>query len=142
MARFRHNLRDERGMTLIRVGVGLVAFLAATMLSVDAGVTMVSRTQSQNAADAGATNQGMADLIEKDPNAYWDVSNKKVVSTMHPSPRVVAIPLFDPMYYFIEEGMPGGSVIGHITPIGGLFTGNGGGPSPVNAFPKAIVLVT
>jgi hypothetical protein len=31
MTKFRRNLRDERGMTLIMVGVGLVAFMAATM---------------------------------------------------------------------------------------------------------------
>jgi Flp pilus assembly protein TadG len=106
----------------------------------------------------GPTHQGMDDLIALDPNAYWDISNKQVVSTMHPSPRVVAIPLFDPVYYdsgkqngrnadlkavnylgfFIEE-MQGNDVKGRITPIGGLHTGNGGGGSP-NSFPKAILL--
>ena len=78
---------------------------------------------------------------------------------MSPSPRVVAIPLFDPIYYdsgkrngrnadlkvvnymgfFIEE-MQGGDVKGRITPIGGIFSGNGG-PAPVGTFPIAIVLV-
>ena len=50
----RRNWRDERGMTLVLVGVGMVAFLAATMLSVDVGMMMVARTESQKAADAGA----------------------------------------------------------------------------------------
>jgi Flp pilus assembly protein TadG len=54
MSKQRRNLRDERGMTLVMVGVGMVAFLAATMLSVDVGQMMVARTQSQSAADSGA----------------------------------------------------------------------------------------
>ncbi len=44
----------------------------------------------------GPTKQGMEDLIAKDPDAYWDVSNKKVVSSMHPSPRVVDHPALRP----------------------------------------------
>jgi hypothetical protein len=81
------------------------------------------------------------------------------MSSMSPSPRVVAIPLFDPVYYdegkrngrnadlkvvnymgfFIEE-MRGNDVIGRITPISGLLKGNGG-PAPTGAFPIAIILV-
>lgn len=106
----------------------------------------------------GPTRQGMDDLIGRDPNAYWDEANKRVVSTMRPSPRVVAIPLFDPAYYadgkqngrnaslkfvnylgFFVEGMRGNEVVGRITPIGGLRTGLG--PAPAGAFPYAIRLV-
>jgi hypothetical protein len=107
----------------------------------------------------GPTKQGMDDLIARDPNAYWDATNKRVVSDIHPSPRVVAIPVFDPIYYdsgkrngrnadlkavnyigFFIERMVGADVKGYITPIGGLHKGNGG-PTPPGAFPKAIVLV-
>ncbi len=108
---------------------------------------------------SGPTRQGIDDLIAKDPSARWDRYDNKVVSTMSPSPRVVAIPLFDPIYYdsgkrngrnadlkvvnymgfFIEE-MRGNDVVGRITPIGGIFSGNGG-PAPVGTFPIAIVLV-
>jgi hypothetical protein len=107
----------------------------------------------------GPTHQGMAELIDRDPSAYWDTHNDRVVSSMHPSPRVVAIPLFDPVYYdsgkrngrnadlkavnymgFFIEDMQGGNVVGRITPIGGMLTGNGG-PAPVGAFPLAITLV-
>ena len=107
----------------------------------------------------GPTRQGMDDLIARDPSAYWDTYHDKPVSTMHPSPRVVAIPLFDPVFYdsgkrsgrnadlkavnymgfFIEE-MQGNTVVGRITPIGGLLTGNGG-PAPTGAFPISIILV-
>ena len=107
----------------------------------------------------GPTNQGMGDLIARDPNAYWNESTNRVVSSMKPSPRVVAIPLFDPVYYaegkaggrnaslkfvnymgfFIEE-MQGNEVVGRITPIGGIRKG-GGSPAPAAAFPKSIRLV-
>ncbi len=113
----------------------------------------------------GPTKQGMDDLIAKDPNAYWDNVNKKAVSGLPPqngvaatSPRVVAIPLFDPQYYyegkmngrnaslkfvnyigFFIEPMRGNEVWGRITYIGGLH--KGGLPSPAGANPKAIRLV-
>jgi hypothetical protein len=107
----------------------------------------------------GPTKQGMDDLIARDPYASWDTVNNKVInSNASPSPRVVAIPLFDPVYYdtgkqngrnadlkvvnflgFFIEAMQGNDVKGRITPIGGIFKGNGG-PAPVNAFPKVILL--
>jgi Flp pilus assembly protein TadG len=107
----------------------------------------------------GPTTQGMGDLVDRDPSAYWDGVNKKVVSSMHPSPRVVAIPLFDPVYYaegkasgrnaslkfvnylgFFLERMNGNEVVGRITPIGGLRKANAG-PAPAGAFPLSIRLV-
>lgn len=107
----------------------------------------------------GPVAQGIADLLAKDPGAYWDQDAEKPVSPYGKSPRVVAIPLFDPVYYeegkaggrnaslkfvnylgfFIEE-MRGGEVIGRITPIGGLRKG-GMGPAPAGAFPVVIRLV-
>jgi hypothetical protein len=106
----------------------------------------------------GPTKQGIDDLIAKDPNAYWDSINEKPVSKMHPSPRVIAIPLFDPVYYetgkvngrnadlkavtymgfFIEE-MDGKDVKGRVTPISGIYSGSG--PDPTGMFPIAIILV-
>ena len=107
----------------------------------------------------GPTKSGMETLIARDPSAHWSESENKVISSMSPSPRVVAIPLFDPVYYdtgkqngrnadfkvvnymgFFMEEMQGNEVKGRITPIGGLLSGNGG-PAPVGAFPIAIVLV-
>lgn len=106
----------------------------------------------------GPTRQGMDDLIDRDPTARWDTATNRVVSSMRPSPRVVAIPLFDPVYYaegkaggrnaslkfvnylgFFLEEMNGNEVVGRITPIGGLRTGFG--PAPAAAFPYAIRLV-
>ena len=51
----RRNLyRDERGMVLVFAGMGLLAFMSATMLAIDVGMFMVARTQAQTTADAGA----------------------------------------------------------------------------------------
>ncbi|MET0212093.1 MAG: pilus assembly protein TadG-related protein, partial [Vicinamibacterales bacterium] len=54
MKRLQARLHDERGMTLVMVATGLVAFLSATMLAVDVGMLMVARTEAQSSADAGA----------------------------------------------------------------------------------------
>lgn len=107
----------------------------------------------------GPTKQGMDDLIAKDPDARWDDGKSEVVSSMHPSPRVVVIPLFDPVYYytgkmngrnaslkfvnylgFFLERMDGNEVVGRITPVSGVMNANAG-PAPAAAFPYVIRLV-
>jgi hypothetical protein len=107
----------------------------------------------------GPTLDGIDDLIARDPGAYWDSTLNKPVSTMNPSPRVAAIPLYDPNYYdegkrngryadlkvanymgFFITSRSGNNVYGRITPISGLYKGNAG-PAPVNAFPRVIRLV-
>ncbi|HUP90329.1 MAG TPA: pilus assembly protein TadG-related protein [Longimicrobiales bacterium] len=49
---------------------------------------------------SGPLNQGIDELINLDPNAYWDVANKRVAnsafSPWQNSPRIVKIPLFAP----------------------------------------------
>jgi Flp pilus assembly protein TadG len=57
-------------MSLIIVGMGMMAFMAAGMLAVDVGMLMTSRAQSQNAADAGA----FAGAIALAYNDYTDRS--------------------------------------------------------------------
>jgi len=47
-------VRDEAGMSLVFVGMGLMAFLSASMLAIDVGMLMTARNQAQNSADAGA----------------------------------------------------------------------------------------
>src|SRR5687767_14783341 len=54
LERFRRLQRDERGMTLMFVAVGLTTFLAASTLAIDVGMFMTAKSQAQNAADAGA----------------------------------------------------------------------------------------
>src|SRR3954451_7739952 len=46
--------RDERGMSFVFIGLGFMAFVAATTLAVDVGMFMTARSQAQNAADSGA----------------------------------------------------------------------------------------
>jgi hypothetical protein len=107
----------------------------------------------------GETNQGIDDLMAKDPGAYYDASRKKVVSPNSPSPRVFPIPLFDPDYYqngithgrnaslkivdylgFFLEGRSGNNVYGRIVPYLGVVD-DSAGPAPADSFPKAIRLV-
>ena len=52
--RIRTLTGDERGFSLVFVAVGLMGFLAASMLAIDVGMLMTARSQSQNSADAGA----------------------------------------------------------------------------------------
>jgi Flp pilus assembly protein TadG len=107
----------------------------------------------------GPTAQGTADLVAKDPNAYWDTYCSCVKgSAFGKSPRVAIVPLYDPDYYetgkhngnnaslkvanyigFFIEGLNGQQVVGRITPVTGLV--KGGVPIPDAAFPKAIRLV-
>src|SRR5215470_2194133 len=52
--RLTHLGRDERGMSFVWVGIGFMAFFAATTLAIDVGMFMTARSQAQNSADAGA----------------------------------------------------------------------------------------
>jgi Flp pilus assembly protein TadG len=63
-----HVLRDEQGMSLVFVAVGFMAMLSATTLAIDVGMFMNSRSQAQNAADAGA-HAGAVALVF---NSYTD----------------------------------------------------------------------
>lgn len=107
----------------------------------------------------GPTNQGVDDLIALDMGATWNTTTNSVDSTMHPSPRVFPIPLYDPEYYafgkangrnadlkvanwvgFFVERRQGNNVYGRITPVSGVMD-NDAGPAPAGAFPKVIRLV-
>src|SRR2546423_3428811 len=107
----------------------------------------------------GPTNQGIDDLIVRDPNAYWDTAKNEVHTSMNPSPRVFPIPLYDPDYYqrgkvngrnatlkvanwigFFVVARNGNTVTGRITPILGVIDNNAG-PAPTGVFPMAIRLV-
>ena len=45
---------DESGMSYVFIGMGMMAFLSASMLAIDVGMLMTARNQAQNSADAGA----------------------------------------------------------------------------------------
>ena len=123
----------------------------------------------ENGNMVGPTKQGMQDLIDLDPGAYWSsscpTSPQGCVMGIDPkyggkSPRVVVIPLYDPVEFalgpahgknivlttvnylgfFIEPLTGPGEVKGIITPIGGLLKG-GAGAAPPGAFPRVIRLV-
>jgi Flp pilus assembly protein TadG len=54
MNRLQRLGRDERGMSYVFIGLGMTAFMSASMLAIDVGMLMTARNQAQNSADAGA----------------------------------------------------------------------------------------
>jgi hypothetical protein len=112
----------------------------------------------ESAATTMDTVHAVLDLIARDPSAYWNSASGRVVSTQVPSPRVVVIPVYDPLYFdqgkqigdfsqirisnfvgFFLESVEGTNVIGRITPVAGLLDTSG--PAPAGSFARAIRLV-
>ncbi|HZI78529.1 MAG TPA: pilus assembly protein TadG-related protein [Vicinamibacterales bacterium] len=113
----------------------------------------------------GPTKDGTQELIDSDPDAVWDTACNKGKgcvrnSDFGTSPRIRAIPLYDPAVYaadqhsgksqpslqvvnylgfFIESVDGGGAVRGRITPITGKFSKSA--PSATGGFARAIMLV-
>jgi Flp pilus assembly protein TadG len=54
MSRLQRLRKDESGMSYVFIGLGMMAFLSASMLAIDVGMLMTARNQAQNSADAGA----------------------------------------------------------------------------------------
>ena len=54
MSRIYRLRNDESGMSYVFIGLGMMAFLSASMLAIDVGMLMTARNQAQNSADAGA----------------------------------------------------------------------------------------
>ena len=129
----------------------------ATIISIDMSNPLYL-TQEPGAME-GPTNQGIDELIAKDPNAHWDTGCRCVRGSNAPiSPRVTPLPLYDPKKYaegkangrnadfwlanimgFFIDRRQGNQVYGYITPISGLVNPNV--PAPTGAFPVAIRLV-
>ncbi len=104
------------------------------------------------------TASGANALIAADPTAYWDGTNKRVISPLSPSPRVIVIPVYDPLYFdqgkrvgnftqlkvsnfigFFIDHMVGNNVVGKIMPALGQVAD--GTAVPQGAFARAIRLV-
>lgn len=116
----------------------------------------------ENGNMVGPTRQGTQALIDKDPGAVWNTGCNCVQGSAYGShsPRIVVIPVYDPVAYangpqngknivlkftnfigfFIEPLNGSGEVMGRITPVAGRMAG-GGGPAPAGAFAKIIRLV-
>ena len=67
MNRLRRLRGDQSGMTYVFIGLGMMAFISGSMLAIDVGMLMTSRSQAQNSADAGAL-AGATALVFND----WD----------------------------------------------------------------------
>jgi hypothetical protein len=119
-------------------------------------------TQEPGAME-GPTIQGVQDLYDKDPGAYWDTTCNCVKGSAfgnNTSPRIFPIPVFDPIYYaigkangrnadfklsnvigiFLTQRPSGNQIYGRITPILGDVDDNAG-PAPAGSFATAIRLV-
>jgi hypothetical protein len=118
----------------------------------------VQMTQEPGAME-GPTIHGMEVLMAKDPTAYWDDYQKRVISEFGQSPRVFPIPLYDPDVYasgkangrtadlvsrnwlgFFVEYIGGNEVRGRIVPIRGVIA-DGLPMAPDGVYPRAIRLV-
>jgi hypothetical protein len=123
----------------------------------------------ENGNTVGPTAQGMQDLIDQDPNAYWDDSancvkgstyngNNPSQCTMN-SPRIRPIPVYNPIDFaqgpqhgknivltnvnylgFFIEPLNGGEVRGRLMGLIGAYDNNAG-PAPPGTTPKVIRLV-
>jgi hypothetical protein len=62
--RLRRVGTDESGMSYVFIGLGMMAFLSASMLAIDVGMLMTARNQAQNAADAGALGGAVAMMYD------------------------------------------------------------------------------
>ena len=122
-------------------GGGAEAYRTAIATCQDTRVFIGDELQPLSGKLAGPTVQGIADLINLDPEATWDREKHAIVDSCAPSascglvsPRVVAIPVFDPARFewsLINSGRPqlvitnfigvfidgvvGGQVTGYIT---------------------------
>ncbi len=54
MKRIERLRQNESGMSYVFIGMGMMAFISASMLAIDVGMLMTARSQAQNSADAGA----------------------------------------------------------------------------------------
>jgi hypothetical protein len=113
----------------------------------------------EGAATAQHIIDGANYLIAQDPSAYWNTATHTVVSTHSPSPRVLVLPVYEPLYFqqglrngiytqvrisnfigFFVDHVEASKVVGYVMPALGLAPTNGT-PAPVGAFPRAIRLV-
>jgi hypothetical protein len=118
------------------------AYRTAIATCGDTMVHFMDRLQPLSGNLSGFTVQGVADLINLDPDAVWDPGSSKVIKSCAPltcgpvSPRIVAIPVFDParfeasliyagqpelavtnfIFVFID-GVVGGKVTGYVTTL-------------------------
>src|ERR1051325_10603414 len=117
---FERLLRNGRGVSLMFVRFGFMAFVAATTLAIDTGAFMVARSQAQHSADAGVLAGATALRAQAGKNITLNITNFNG--------------------FFLEPLTGAGEVKGRITPVGGIMDANAG-HAPAAAFPYVIRLV-
>jgi len=95
--RFGDLRRDERGMSFVFVGLGFMAFMAATTLAIDVGMFMTARSQAQNAADGGALAGATALAFDSfDDRSAGGPAVQSAVNTALANPVIGAAPSATP----------------------------------------------
>jgi Flp pilus assembly protein TadG len=76
------DMRDERGLALIHVGIAIFVLIAMSAFVLDFGVMWMARRQAQNAADAGALAGAIARAYDEtaDPPAADGLAYKSAVA--------------------------------------------------------------
>jgi Flp pilus assembly protein TadG len=104
-------------MSYVFIGLGLMAFLSASMLAIDVGMLMTARNQAQNAADSGALAGAMAlfydDFEDRSPSGPAVTSaisaakrNLVMGGSMGPESGVVTIEPEDVEFLNDDLGQP------------------------------------
>jgi hypothetical protein len=85
--------RGDRGMVLIFVAAGMLAFMSATMLALDVGNLMVARTQAQSSADSGALAGATALLFDdfNDRSSTGPAVRNAIAAATSPQNRVINV---------------------------------------------------
>lgn len=109
-ARWIRRARDERGMSLVFVAVGFMAFLAATTLAIDVGMFMTARSQAQNSADAGALAGAVAlvfdDYTDRTPTGPAVQSAIEAATANRVMSEAVSVTPADVTFPPDERGLP------------------------------------
>jgi len=89
----------------------------------------------------GVTADRIAELIARDPNARWDsITNRVVDSAFGHSPRVIALPVFDPEEY--EQGLRIGKPVFRIVRIIGFFVAGLANNTTIHGYLTAHATIT
>ena len=104
----RRGRSEEQGIALVLAGLGMMSFLAMAALSLDIGMFMEARRQTQNAADAAAhaAAQEMPDLAAAQAAAdlYWTLNEPSLgASTLNvsfPTNQSVRVEAYNAVPFF------------------------------------------
>jgi hypothetical protein len=134
-----------RGNSYFPVQLGEIAGADAFRNNLDACVGIPYRVgdvlEPEFGSLLGVTADRIAELIARDPNARWDSTTNRVVdSAFSHSPRVIALPVFDPEEY--EQGLRIGKPVFRIVRIVGFFVAGLANNTTIQGYLTAYATIT